>query len=203
MKFTAAVSLAVCAISMAQAVADDAVIFSGEDRFRKNWTSSTWGGLEVREGEGENGGAAVSTAITDKTAPWSGVNLHVAFDQDRSKNAIPLDSDLKESGVLVLKLNCGKDREGQPGAGQKLQVSLSFLDNGKPVPAPAVPLAQFGVASLDNDAASWEEVKIPISTMFQKIPDSSGIDGLVGVGIQYVDNPACEILVGDCRVTKE
>src|SRR5689334_14821755 len=96
MKLTAAVCLAACAISMARAAADDAVIFSGEDRFHKNWTSSTWGGLEVREGEGENGGAAVSTVITEKATPWSGLNLHVAFDQDRAKNAIPLDSDLKE-----------------------------------------------------------------------------------------------------------
>jgi len=203
MKFPAAVSLAICVFSMARVAADDAVVFSGEDRFRKNWTSSTWGGLEVREGQGENGGAAVCTVITDKTAPWSGVNLHVAFDQDRAKNAIPLDADLKDGGVLVLKLNCGNDREGQPGGGQKLQVSLSFLDNGKPVSVPAVPLAKFGLESLDSDAASWEEVKIPISAMLQNMPDSSGIDGLVGVGIQYVDSPSCEVLVGDCRIRKE
>jgi hypothetical protein len=202
MKRTAAVCLAVCAISMARAAADDAVIFSGEDRFRKNWTSSAWGGLEVREGEGENG-AAVSTVITEKTTPWSGVNFHVAFDQDRAKNAVPLDADLKEGGMVVLKLNCGKDREGQPGTGQKLQVSFSFLNNGKPVPAPALPLARFGVESLDGDETTWQEVKIPISTMLEKIPDSSGVDGLVGVGIQYVESPACEILVGDCRVQKD
>lgn len=203
MKLPVAAYLAACAISMGQAAADDVVIFSGEDRFRKNWTSSAWGGLDVREGEGENGGAAVSTVITDKAAPWSGVNLHVAFDQDRTKGSVPLDADLKDNGVVVLKLNCGKDREGQPGSGQKLQVSLSFVEGGRQIAAKAMPLGQFGVQTLDNDDSTWQEVRIPISTMLGNTPDSSGVEGLIGVGIQYVESPACEILIGDCRVQKD
>ena len=203
MKVTTALFIAVCAASLARAAAEDAVIFSGEDRFRKNWTSSTWGGLEVREEEGENGGAAVATVVTEKAAPWSGLNLHLAFDQERSQGAVPLDQDLKESGVVVLRLNCGKNSEGQPGTGQALQVSLNFLADGKPVAAPAVPLARFGLHAVDGDSTTWEEVRIPISTVLQKVPNAPDVQGLLGVGVQYVEKPSCEILIGDCRVVKE
>jgi hypothetical protein len=203
MKVSQCLFIAVCAATLAQAVAEDAVIFSGEDRFRKNWTTSTWGGLEVREGEGENGGAAVVTLLTEKTAPWSGLNLHLAFDQSRDGGAIPLDDTLKEGGILVLKLNAGKGPDGQPGGGQALQVSLNLLVDGKAVPVKALPLARFGLPVVDTDSSSWEEVRIPLAVLLKTMPDPAAVQGLLGVGVQYVDKPSCEIAIGDCRVAKE
>lgn len=203
MKVVNALFIAICATLVARVAAEDAVIFSGEDRFRKNWTVSTWGGLEVREGEGEGGGAAVSTVLTNKVAPWSGVTLQLAFDQSSASGAIPLDDALKDGGAVVLKLNAGKTGDGESGGGQALQVSLRFLVDGKSVSAKAIPLGRFGLAAIDNISSTWEEVRIPLDIVLQQMPDPSAVQGLLGVGLQYVDRASCEILVGDCRVKSE
>lgn len=196
--------LVACAFSTARA-AEDIVIFSGGERFRKNWIASTWGGLDVRDdGEGENGGAVVAAVPTEKAQPWSGFSLQVAYDQNKAVAAIPLDDDLREHGVVVVRVNCGKDRSGQPGAGQALQAGLSFLVGGERKAVPPTPLSQLGgEANLDGDPESWQEIRIPIAAMLKKLPDPAAAEGILSVGLQYVDAPACEILVSDCRIKSE
>lgn len=193
--------LAVIGAALPSCAADgDAVIFSGEDGFRSGWTVTAWGGLEARkDAEGENGGLAAASVLTEKAVPFSGVSLRVGYDQNMAAAAIPLDETLRDRGIVVLKVNCGKD-----SSGQALQANLGFLVEGKMKEAPQVPLGEFGgPAKLDNDPETWQEIRIPIDRMLAKLPDPTAAEGLLSVGIQYVDAPVSEILVGDCRITTE
>lgn len=197
---------AIGAVLPTYAAGEDAVIFSGSEGFREGWTATSWGtGLEVREdGKGEKDEPAVAAVPTDKVVPWSGLALRVGYDQNKTAAAIPLDDALREHGVVMVRLNCGKDRSGQPGAGQALQVSIGFLVGGNLKEVSPLPINQFGgSATLDGNPESWQEIRIPIATMLAKLPDPAAAEGILSVGLQYVEAPVCEILVSDCRVKAE
>jgi len=182
---------------------EDEVIFSSGEGFRKNWVVTTWGGLEAQVGGGgENGGNAVVTVPGDKASPWCGVTLQLAYDQEKASRAIPLDDDLRDRGMVVVRLNCGKDASGQPVGGQALQAGMTFLlGNGEKKSVPPVPLARLGgPARLDGDPDSWEEVRIPVATLLKNLPDPAAATGILGVSFQYVESPSCQILVSDCRL---
>ena len=190
----------------AYAAGEDTVIFSGSEGFREGWTATAWGkGLEVREdAKGEKGEAAVAAVPTDQVVPWSGLALRVGYDQNKAAATIPLDDALREHGVVVVRLNCGKDPKGQPGAGQALQASIGFLVGGALKEVSPLPINQFGgSATLDGDPESWQEIRIPIATMLAKLPDPAAAEGILSVGLQYVETPASEVLVSDCRVKAE
>jgi len=184
----------------------DAVIFSGKKKFLEKWMADGWGGMEAKvvEGAGEDGGAAVSSVFTQESAPWSGISLHLGYEYNGPLESLILDDKLKARGVVELKLNCGKTKDGKQGGDQPLQFGLTFvLKDGTKVSSAPVPMSQLGnAAKLDGNARSWEEVRFSVAEMLKKIPDSSQVAGVWSVNLQYVDTPACEILVGEC-VLKE
>lgn len=190
----------------ARAAVEDEVIFSEDGGFREKWVATTWGkGLEVRDDAGgEKDGKAVAAIPSEGAEPFGGLSLRVGYDQKPAVASIPLDDAMREYGVVVLRVNCGKDVTGQPSAGQAIQVTLGFLVNGNLKEVAPVALSKFGrKAALDGDSESWEEIRIPIADMLEKLPDPSAAVGLMTVGIQYVDTPTCELLVSDCRLKSE
>jgi len=187
----------VTGITCSRADSGDVLIYSGKEDFRPNWVITGWGGANTSASSKDGrtpGTGYVSSAIDDKSQPWSGIAFHVAYGQDQSANSIPLTPELNATGAVELYINNGKALAGHESEEIKVKLVVLFMTkDGKQVPA-----STDTFTTLDTDAKSWEAIRVPLATLLAKVPDASIITGVAGVNLQYFETPTSEIRVTDC-----
>lgn len=189
---------------MASAADEGIALFSRDSGFISGWTATTWGkGLEAKK-EDRGGGSVVVATPAENAEPWGGMALRVGYGESMADRAIPIDGALREKGVVVMKLNSVPVHGNPSPTPQSLKISLGFSVDGKLKEVTPMPISNFVVGGgLDGAPGSWLELRIPISTMLAKLSGSATPEGLASIGIQYVEKPTFEILVGDCQLLTE
>lgn len=126
---------------------------------------SGFGGIAAEQRDG-----LVRAVVTEKTGPWGGLMLH-------AKDFRPLvrRPGLLERGTLRFEVNGGCDQFGNARGGQKIQLTLlaagrDFRQNRHG----AMQNLENGLAekAVDNDPATFQEVRIPLSR-FGKLPENA------------------------------
>ena len=182
-------------------------IYSGKDGLREEWMAAGWGGLEA-QADSDQGRVAGESSV--KCTPgagakvYGGLALQVAYGKDQAAAGIPLDAALKSDGIVKFYLNEGKGPGGEEGRAAALQFTLSFTTPaGKKLNGKFQRMSKYTAGdTTDGDPKTWEEISIPLADILPDIPDEDreAVSALVGLVLQYTEEPAVEIFVTDCEL---
>ncbi len=169
-------------------------IYSGA--LATEWNLETWGGCELTERKEAEGAADTKNVLAlspqEKATAWCGGTVSTSKTSASISDPIPLPLESLDKAFLVFKLNGLGDEFDRPSGGQVLQLSIGerIKDSG--------PWSEcwkcggyIGIndflkgGSIDNDPASWQEVRIPLRVL----TDGKSVRFLGRIAFQFVGAP--------------
>jgi hypothetical protein len=206
------VTLTVLNAITARADDGNGTIFSGKSGIREGWGLRGFRGVDAQVNQAvvrEPGGQSVEASLHPGPAQnWSGVALEALKNPSIQNNSVELTDQLRNTGIVELYLNDGKNAQGAQTGDQKLQFSINFIDHaGNVIFGKFKSMKQLGGNSdaLDSDPSSWELVTIPVREILAMMDNAQDMVGISGVRVQYVGNepPTDGFFMTDCAIKSE
>lgn len=175
----------------------DHAVFS--DGLRKGWEISTWGKVALKvQKDPQLDRNVLALICNDQSKSWSGGLISTSAPPTGAPAEIPLPDD-KKNGFLVFSVNGGNDEWGNHIGGQLIQISIGHRnatgqwDKGSSF----VPINKYIAGnSIDGDPSTWQEVRIPLSTLTA----SQNIPAIGAVFVQYIGTPVAPLAISSIKI---